>query len=247
MKTKWKIVLAISLLGNLGVFYVGWKGLEYRSHINDFLEKYTYVVEEFSGRNRYREANSEIPPDQSKKGRIVFLGSQITANWNLQNYFIDYQTINRGISGQRVAGYLLRIAPDVLELRPKAVVMEFSSYNFRPENSVNEIRDYIASFGDIARANSIEPVFTTVVPVRADFYVEEIGDYSVPDSLDVFNEWLRKFCIEKKYRLVDFHALLADDDGNLPESVSAGQILLNDRGYEIISQATLEKIREISR
>lgn len=247
MKTKWKMILVISLAGNLAILYVGWKALEYRSHINEFLEKYTYVVEEFSGRNRYREANSELPPDQSKKGRVVFLGSQITANWNVQNYFNDYQTINRGISGQRVAGYLLRIVPDVVELKPKAVIVEFSSYNFRPENSVKEISNYMSSFGDIARANGIEPVFTTVVPIRADFYVDEIGDYSVSDSLEVFNKWLREFCIEKKYRLVDFHTLLVDSNGNLPVSVSAGQILLNDRGYEIISRATLEKLRGIAR
>ena len=247
MKKKWKIVLALSLIGNLGIFYVGWKGLEYRAHINEFLEKYTYVVEEFSGRSRYGDSNSELPPDQSKRGRVVFLGSQITANWNLQNYFKDHQTINRGISGQRVAGYILRIVPDVVELKPKAVVVEFSSYNFRPESSLKEISDYMASFGDIARANNIEPVFTTVVPVRADFYVDEIGEYSVPDSLEAFNVWLRKYCIEKKYRMVDFHSLLADSLGNLPKSISAGQILLNDKGYEIISLATLEKLREITR
>ncbi len=247
MKIKWKIILTVSLLGNLGVLYVGWKGLEYRAHINEFLEKYTYVVEEFSGRSRYRDANRELPADDSEGGRIVFIGSQITANWDLGRYFAGYQTVNRGISGQRVAGYLLRIAPDVVKLKPKAVVVEFSSYNFRPENSVEEIRDYMATFGDIAGANGIQPIFTTVVPVRSDFYVDEIGDYSVPDSLEVYNDWLRAYCLEREYPLVDFHSLLADSDGNLLEDVSAGQILLNDRGYEIISQAVREKLKDIAR
>lgn len=247
MKTRWKIILTVSLLANLGILYVGWKGLEYRAHINEFLEKYTYVVEEFSGRSRFDEANRTLPPDNSENGRVVFIGSQITANWDLDMYFGHYQAVNRGISGQRVAGYLLRIVPDVIELQPKVAVVEFSSYNFRPESSVKEICDYMASFGDIARANGIEPIFTTVVPVRADFHVDGLDNYSVPDSLEAFNRWLRKFCREKQYPFVDYHGLLVDNDGNLQLEVSAGQILLNEKGYGIISRAVREKLREMAR
>jgi lysophospholipase L1-like esterase len=238
MKMRWKIVLIVSLMGNLGIIYVGWKALEYRSHINEFLEKYTYVVAEFSGRNRFEEANKALSPDSSSKGRVVFMGSQITARWDLSRYFPEYQAVNRGISGQRLAGFLLRIVPDVVELRPRAVVVEFSSYNFRPENSVKEICDYIASFGDIASANGVQPVFTTVVPVRNDFHLDDIGDYSVPDSLEAYNRWLRSFCRAHEYPMVDFYELLADDEGNLSKDLSAGQILLNDRGYGIVSEAT---------
>jgi hypothetical protein len=178
---------------------------------------------------------------------VVFLGSQITKGWDLERYFPEYQAVNRGVSGQRLAGYPLRIIPDVVELRPRAVVVEFSSYNFRPQNSVKEIRDYITSIGDIARANKIEPIFTTVVPVKEDFYLDDIGDYSVPDSLEAYNRWLRWFCEDRGYEMVDFHELLADDEGNLREEVSAGQILLSDRGYEIISGAIeriLDNLRE---
>lgn len=247
MDTKWKIILVISLLCNLGIFYVAQKALEYRAHINEFLEKYTYVVTEFSGRNTFKDANKELPIDTSEKGRIVFLGSQITAFWNLDRYFKDYQPVNRGISGQRVAGFLLRIMPDVVELHPKAVVIEFSSYNFRPEISVKEICDYVASMGDIALLNRIEPIFTTVVPVRSDFFVDEIGDYSVQDSLKAYNRWLREYCDRKNYKLVDSYDLLADKDGNLPDSVSSGQILLNDKGYEIISAAILQTLDRMQR
>lgn len=247
MKMRWKIVLIVSLAGNLGILYVGWKALEYRSHINYFLEKYTYVVAEFSGRDRYVSANKALSPDSSSKGRVVFLGSQITARWNLERYFPEYQAVNRGISGQRLAGYLLRIVPDVVELRPKAVVVEFSSYNFRPENSVREMCDYVASFGDIAIANGIRPVFTTVVPVKDDFHLEEIGDYSVADSLEAYNLWLRTFCRAKGYPMVDFFELLADDEGNLRKDLAAGQILLNEKGYDIVSETTrrvLDKLGE---
>ena len=247
MKTTWKIILIVSLICNLGILYVARKALEYRSHINEFLEKYTYVVTEFSGRNNYSEANKALPPDSSEKGRIVFLGSQITAFWDLDRYFGDYQAVNRGISGQRAAGYLLRIVPDVVELTPRAVVIEFSSYNFRPENNIKEISDYLSSVGDIARMNAIEPIFTTVVPVRDDFYVDGIGDYSVQDSLKAYNRWLREYCQKKKYKLVDFYDLLADSKGNLPAEVSSGQILLNDKGYAIISLAILKTLDEIKR
>lgn len=239
MKLRWKIILAISLLFNLGIFYVAFKALEYRRHINDFLEKYTYVVSEFSGRDRYADANGKLIRDNSKKGRVVFIGSQITEGWDLNRYFSDYQAINRGISGQRVAGYLLRFMPDVVDLHPGAVVIEFSSYNFRPENSIREICDYMASAGNIATSNNIMPIFTTIVPVREDFFVEGLDDYSVNDSLRTYNNWLRGYCGIKNYPMVDFYNLLVGGDGNLPESLSTSQIQLNDKGYGIVSGAVM--------
>ncbi|MFH1373868.1 MAG: hypothetical protein ABII79_08745 [bacterium] len=73
MKRKYKIVLIVSLIGNLFVVYVAYKALEYRSHINHFLDKYTNVVAEFSGRDRYAADNTLLAADSLVADRIVFL------------------------------------------------------------------------------------------------------------------------------------------------------------------------------
>jgi lysophospholipase L1-like esterase len=234
----WKIILILSLIGNLFIVYVAYKALDYRRHTNYFLDKYTNVVDDFSGRKTYQADNDRLKKLPVPPNRIVFIGSQITRGWDLRMHFPEFEAVNRGISGQRLAGYLLRFRSDVVDLRPKAVVIEFSSYNFRPENGINELEDFIMTLSDIARANGIVPILTTVVPVGPDFESEIEEPYNVQDSLNVYNRWLRPYCHDNNIPLVDFAEILGDSMGYLSKQNAAGQILLSPAGYEKISKAT---------
>ncbi len=235
MNRKWKTILILSLVGNLCIVYVAYKALDYRRHVNYFLDKYTNVVSEFSGRSRYAADNRRLASGVPVDSRIVFLGSQITEGWDLDEYFQGYETINRGISGQRMAGFLLRFRPDVIGLRPQAVVIEFSSYNFRSEYAVKEIEDYVANMAELARLHGIEPILTTVIPTWEPL---EYESYSVADSVAAYNRWLLQFCRENSYRCVDFCSLVTDDNGFLQRELSISHIELSPAGYEIISRAT---------
>jgi hypothetical protein len=150
-----KIVLAISLVGNLFAVYAAIKALEYRRHINEFLYKYTYVVEEFSGRKNFANANRRLLEEGTSERRVVFLGAQGPAGWGRVRFLPGVDGINPGISGQWMAGFLLRFRPDVVELAPRAVVIEISSYSFRPENSIEELQDYLITLADIALYHKI--------------------------------------------------------------------------------------------
>ncbi|UCD17502.1 MAG: hypothetical protein JSV44_00925, partial [Candidatus Zixiibacteriota bacterium] len=240
MKKNWKIVLILSLLGNLAVLYVAAKALEYRSHINEFRDKYLAVVEEFSCRHVYASENAFLVSDNPVENRIIFLGTQVTQNWNLRQAFSGYEAINRGVFGQRVAGFLLRFKADVLDLKPQAVVIEISSYNLRPNNTIREIKDYVTSMTDLARYNEIKPILTTMIPVRADSAVIAGHEsYHLPDSITVYNGWIRQYCAENGIDLIDFNRALADQNGFLPVALSRAAIDLNETGYRRISEATL--------
>jgi lysophospholipase L1-like esterase len=238
MSRKWRIVLILSLAANLCVVYVAIKALEYRAHINEFLDKYTNVVNDFSGRDRYAGENSKLVSDSLIPGRVVFLGTQVTELWDLRKYFPQYEPVNRGVSGQRVSGFLLRFRPDVIELGPGAVVIEVSSYNFRPYSSVREIEDYVACMAELAAFNGIRPLPATIIPILKDSLIE--NDYHLLDSLALFNEWLRAYCAKKGYDYIDFNAALADKDGFLRPDYSSAAIDLNEQGYDQISRATRE-------
>lgn len=56
---------------------------------------------------------------------VVFLGDSITQGWNddFQGKFPGMKLANRGISGDTTRGMLLRLADDVLSLKPRCVVM----------------------------------------------------------------------------------------------------------------------------
>ena len=118
----------------------------------------------------------------------------------------DYETINQGILSQRVSGFLLRFRPDVIDLKPEAVIIELSSFDFRQQNSIKEIKDYVACLAELAFAHGIRPLPTTVIqPCQG---VIELGEYSLPDSLAQFNDWLRFFCKENNFDFIDFNKIV---------------------------------------
>ncbi len=242
MTRLWRIVLILSLLGNLAIIYVAYKALEYRNHINVYLDKYTQVVDEFSQRNVYEGANRDLVSDSVVPGRVVFIGTQVTMTWDLARWFPLYQAINRGVEGQRVAGLVLRFRPDVIDLAPEAVVIEISSYNFRSNNTPGEILDYVASMADMARANGIKPILTTVFPPTSTYEVFEQPDYIVKDTVALYNRLLTDFAAANNYTLVDLCGAVVGPDGYLDPSLAASRVDLNDVGYRRISERINETL-----
>lgn len=55
-------------------------------------------------------------------GAVVFLGDSITRKWDLPAAFPELQVANRGISGDTTRGMLVRLADNVLDLEPRAIV-----------------------------------------------------------------------------------------------------------------------------
>lgn len=236
MNRTWKFVLIASLVGNLTIVYVAAKALEYRNHINHFLDLYTKVVSEFSERQVYAAANSSLPPKIEGRPRVVFLGTQVTERWKVEEDFPECQAINRGVDGQRFAGFLLRFRSDVIDLKPDAVIIEISSYNFRPESSLEEFREYTLSLVDLARSNGIVPIIGTVIPPVAG--TPDPEGYALRDSLRLFNDWLQEESVVHSYQVVDFASILSDSGGHLRNDLAAEAIDPNDAGYAVMTSAT---------
>jgi lysophospholipase L1-like esterase len=245
MNKKWKTVLIVSLIGNAFIIYVGIKALEYRAHINEYLDRYTYVVDELGQRGAYAEENVPLKSDSLVSGRVVFVGTQVTTNWDLDRYFPGYEVINRGVSPQKVSGFLLRFRPDVMELGPEAVVIEVSSYNFRSYNNVKAIEDYVACMVELAAVHGIQPLPATIIPPCRDSV--DLDDYSIMDSILVYNNWLKEYCMRSGFDLVDFNQALSDDDGFLRVELAASPIDPNEKGYQLMTDVVIEALENISR
>src|ERR1022692_2887602 len=78
-------------------------------------------LQDWNQLGRYHADNQrlqQLPPDP---GRVVFLGDSITDGWRLAQYFPDKPYVNRGIGGQTTPQMLVRMYPDVVDLKPAAV------------------------------------------------------------------------------------------------------------------------------
>src|SRR5262245_3007094 len=74
---------------------------------------------------RFEAENSKLPLPKAKEKRVVFYGNSITEQWiKLDSaFFKNKPYINRGISGQTTPQMLVRFRQDVINLKPKLVVI----------------------------------------------------------------------------------------------------------------------------
>ena len=238
MTPKWRFVLIVSLIGTLTIAYVGYKAWEYRENINFWLDKYLYVVDDFSERDEFADANASLRSDTLVDNRIVFFGTQVIANWPLEESFPGYEVVDRGVPMQRAAGFLLRFRPDVIELKPEYVVIEVSSYNFRPNTSAREMYDYAVSMAELAHYHGIKPILTTAIPPRRAYSIDEHPDYSVKDTAAMYSRWLTAFARTNGFLWADWAGAVSDSEGYLRPELSASMVDLNEQGYRAVTRAT---------
>jgi lysophospholipase L1-like esterase len=80
--------------------------------------------EDWAGLGRYREENAKVGPPKAGEKRVVFMGDSLTDGWGHGDaFFRGKPYLNRGISGQTTPQMLIRFRPDVIDLKPKAVVI----------------------------------------------------------------------------------------------------------------------------
>src|SRR5262249_50637032 len=90
------------------------------------ISKMDATLKDWQDLARYREANTTIAPPVKKENRVVFMGDSITDAWvqpQFGGFFPGKPYIDRGISGQTTPQMLIRFRRDVIELRPKVVVI----------------------------------------------------------------------------------------------------------------------------
>src|SRR5256885_13233167 len=104
--------------------------------------------------NRYRTSN-----DSLKTAQVVFMGDSITDFWQqprFGGFFPGKPYADRGISGQTTPQMLVRFRPDVLNLKPKAVVILAGTNDIAGNTGSmtdEEIEGNLASMSELAHAH----------------------------------------------------------------------------------------------
>src|SRR5689334_3469286 len=127
---------------------------------------------------RYAAENAKIQPAGPDEQRVVFMGDSITDFWGRRygKFFPGKPYINRGISAQITPQMLLRFRQDVIALAPKAVVILAGTNDIGGSLGLvppEATRNNLMSMVDLARANRIRVVLSSLTPVN---------DYLVPQT-----------------------------------------------------------------
>ena len=198
---------------------------------------------------RYAAANAEqkaaaIRPD------VVFMGNSITQGWadSHPEFFAGNNYAGRGIGGQVTAQILARFRPDVLELRPKAVVILAGTNDIARNQgfvALENIAGNIVSMAELARAHGIEPVLCSVLPAAGYPWRPEIT--GVAAMVVELNGLLADWACENDCAYVDFWSAMADADGGLPENLAYDGIHPTSEGYDRMEQVIAPLLKNFRR
>ena len=118
------------------------------------IERMQRRLQDWPQLNRYKEANAEVPTPDMGESRVVFMGDSITDGWKLDEYFPGKPYINRGISGQTTPQMLIRFRPDVVDLKPAAVLILAGTNDIAGNTgpmTLEQIESNYASIAELAR------------------------------------------------------------------------------------------------
>src|SRR5258706_5896858 len=127
-------------------------------------------LNDFANLARYHDANIKLAPPAKGEDRIVFMGDSITDGWKLDQYFPGEPYVNRGISGQTTPQMLLRFRPDVIDLKPRVVVILAGTNDIAGNTGVmsnEDIQGNIQSMAELAKAHGIKVVLSSITPTAA--------------------------------------------------------------------------------
>jgi len=202
---------------------------------------------------RYREANRSLAAPAAGDSRVVFMGDSITDAWQqprFGGFFPGKAYVDRGISGQTTPQMLVRFKPDVIDLKPKAVVILAGTNDIANNTGPmtdEEIEGNIESMADLAKAHGIKVVLSSIMPTGA-YHVAPNG---VPQStarpmsrIKTLNEWMKRYAATNGHVYLDYFTPMLDDTGMMKAELTGDDLHPNLAGYAImapLAQAAIDK------
>ena len=205
---------------------------------------------EFANYKRYAKANSELPKVTKKDKRVVFMGNSITEGWPMHRpeFFKENPNyVGRGIGGQTSYQFLLRFREDVIKLNPKVVIINAGTNdvaeNTGPYNEEFTFNN-IVSMAEIAKANKIKVVLTSVLPAARFGWHPHVTD--APDKIMSLNKRIEAYAKANKIPYVDYYTPLVDADGRtLAKKYSNDGVHPLPDGYKVMEALIQPVIKKL--
>lgn len=206
----------------------------------------TYA-QDWGGLQRFAAANAELAEPVAGQPRVVLMGDSITEEWlRLRpEFFSSNGYVGRGISGQVSAQMLVRFRQDVIDLHPAAVVINAGT-NDVAENQGPYSEDFafgnIVSMTELAQANGIAVVLTSVLPAAAFRWRPAITDAA--DKIAALNVRIKAFAAAKGIPYVDYYTpmVVSDPSRALNPAYSNDGVHPVPSGYKIMEPLVKEAI-----
>jgi lysophospholipase L1-like esterase len=220
---------------------------------------------------RFHAADEELKKQPAASGRVVFLGDSITEGWPLDQYFPGKPYVNRGIGGQTTPQMLVRLYPDVIDLKPAAVIILAGTndiaQNTGPE-TLTMVEENMMAITELAQRHGIKVILCSVMPISNYTMVPArrvmrsgpgaAGGWTSPpaptpqirslqrppDQILQLDAWMKAYAASAGATYADYFSAVVDDKGMFKEGFSDDGLHPNDRGFALmapVAEAAIDK------
>jgi lysophospholipase L1-like esterase len=201
------------------------------------LERSQRILKDWANLGRYRADNASVTVPAAGEKRVVFMGDSITDAWGRSygKFFPGKPYVNRGISGQTTPQMLIRFRPDVIALKPKAVVILAGTNDISGNTgpaTLEEIEGNLMSMAELAKVNDIKVVFSSVMPVTD--AIKPQTERRPPEKIKALNAWIKDYAARTGAVYLDYYSAMVDDKGMLKTELTYDGLHPNDAGYQLI-------------
>ncbi len=222
-------------------------------------------LQDWNQLGRYHAENQELRKQPVDPNRVVFMGDSITDFWRLSEYFPGKPYIVRGISGQTTPQMLVRMFPDVIDLKPAAMVL-LAGINDIAQNTGPQteemVEQNIQAMAELAQKHGIKVILCSVLPVSDYPFLNQqngrgaqaqaargsgpggrggpivrmkMTDSHPPTDILKLNAWMKDFAVRADAVYVDYYGALVDEKGWLKEACSSDGLHPNAEGYKVMA------------
>lgn len=203
-------------------------------------------AQDWANLKRYQDENAALPALAKNENRVVFMGNSITQGWKetRPDFFSKNPYICRGISGQTTPQMLIRFRQDVIALQPKVVVILAGTNDIAGNtgpSTLEMIEDNLASMAELANANGIRVVLSSVMPV---FDYPWKKGLEPAEKIVTLNAWIKKYCEKKGFTYLDYFTPMADERHGMKAELSYDGVHANVEGYKVMEPLAQEAIKQ---
>ena len=202
--------------------------------------------QDWFGFSRYQADNDSIIASGDYP-EVVFMGNSITEIWAIYHpdFFSSHNFCGRGIGGQTSAQMLVRFTADVINLKPKAVVIMAGTNDVAHNDywvSPKKVVENVIAMCVLAKNSGIIPIISSIPPCSEFPWRLEIENPG--QTIVDINKCLKAYAEANDIVYVDYHSALVDENLGFPKSLSDDGCHPDPDTYFTMESLVLEAIRK---